>query len=81
MLPVKESISGNPSVDVPTLELNEIQATLSPEGRQAGDVVQVRLHAMATESGTLELLAVANDGQRWKVEFDVRSGATESAAA
>ena len=63
------------------IELNEIQATLSPEGRQPGDVVQVRLHAMATESGTLELLAVANDGQRWKVEFDVRSGATESAAA
>jgi len=63
------------------IELNEIQATLSQEGRQAGDVVQVRLHAMATESGTLELLAVANDGQRWKVEFDVRSGATESAAA
>ncbi len=63
------------------IELNEIQATLSPEGRQAGDVVQVRLHAMATESSTLELQAVANDGQRWKVEFDVRSGATESAAA
>ena len=57
------------------LEMNEIQATLSPEGRQSGDVVQVRLHAMATESGTLELLAVASDGQRWKVEFDVRTGA------
>lgn len=56
-------------------ELNEIAATLSPEGRQAGDVVQVKLHALATESGTLELLAVANDGQRWKVEFDVRAGA------
>jgi hypothetical protein len=56
-------------------ELNEIQATLSPEGRQPGDVVQVKLHALATESGTLELLAVANDGQRWKVEFDVRAGA------
>ena len=55
-------------------ELNEIQATLSPEGRQSGDVVQVRLHAMATESGTLELTAVSNDGQRWKVEFDVRAG-------
>ena len=60
------------------IELNEIQATLSPEGRQSGDVVQVRLHAMATESGTLELLAVANDGQRWKVEFDVRSGTNET---
>ncbi len=57
------------------IEMNEIQANLSPEGRQAGDVVQVRLHAMATESGTLELAAVASDGQRWKVEFDVRSAA------
>ena len=55
------------------IELNEIQANLSPEGRQSGEVVQVRLHAMATESGTLELLAVASDGQRWKVEFDVRT--------
>jgi molecular chaperone DnaK (HSP70) len=54
------------------IELNEIQATLSPEGRSVGEVVQVRLHACATESGTLELLAVAQDGQRWKVEFDVR---------
>jgi hypothetical protein len=57
------------------VELNEIQATLSPEGRKAGDVVQVRLHAHATEAGTLELLAVAQDGQRWKVEFDVRTTA------
>ncbi|MBY0243474.1 MAG: Hsp70 family protein [Burkholderiaceae bacterium] len=57
-------------------ELNEIQMTLSPEGRQAGDVVQVKLHALATEAGTLELLAVADDnGQRWKVEFDVRATA------
>jgi len=54
------------------IELNEIQATLSPEGRSIGEVVQVRLHARASESGTLELLAVAQDGQRWKVEFDVR---------
>ncbi|MYN15442.1 Hsp70 family protein [Rugamonas sp. FT107W] len=57
------------------IELNEIQATLSTEGRTVSDVVQVRLHATATESGTLELQAVANDGQRWKVEFDVRAGA------
>ncbi len=55
------------------IEMNEIEANLSPEGRVAGDVVQVRLHAQATESGTLELAAVANDGQRWKVEFDVRA--------
>jgi len=57
-------------------ELNEIQATLSPEGRQSGDVVQVKLHALATESGTLELLAVSANGERWKVEFDVRAVAT-----
>jgi hypothetical protein len=60
-------------------ELSEIQADLPPEGRQPGDVVQVRLHAMATESGTLELLAVASDGQRWKVEFDVRAGTAGTA--
>jgi hypothetical protein len=54
-------------------ELNEIQADLPAEGRTPGDVVQVKLHALATESGTLELVAVAREGQRWKVEFDVRS--------
>nr|WP_208296123.1 Hsp70 family protein [Telluria antibiotica] len=54
-------------------ELNEIQATLPADGRAPGDVVQVKLHAVATEAGTLELVAVARDGQRWKVEFDVRS--------
>jgi hypothetical protein len=60
------------------VELNAIQMTLSPEGRQPGDVVQVRLHAQATESGTLELLAVSNDNQqRWKVEFDVRAATAE----
>jgi len=54
-------------------ELNEIQAELPAEGRTPGDVVQVKLHALATESGTLELAAVSREGQRWKVEFDVRS--------
>jgi hypothetical protein len=53
-------------------ELNEIQATLPADGRAPGDVVQVRLHALATEAGTLELAAVSREGQRWKVEFDVR---------
>lgn len=56
-------------------ELNEIQLTLSPEGRQPGDVVQVRLHAKVTETGTLELAAVSRSGgARWNVEFDVRGG-------
>jgi hypothetical protein len=54
-------------------EQNEIQATLPADGRMPGDVVQVKLHALATEAGTLELVAVARDGQRWKVEFDVRT--------
>jgi hypothetical protein len=54
-------------------ELNEIQATLPAEGRTPGDVAQVKLHALATEAGTLELIAVSREGQRWKVEFDVRT--------
>ena len=54
-------------------EMNEIQATLPAEGRVAGDVVQVKLHALATDAGTLELAAVSREGQRWKIEFDVRN--------
>jgi hypothetical protein len=54
-------------------ELNELQATLPADGRTPGDVVQVKLHALATEAGTLALAAVARDGQRWNVEFDVRA--------
>jgi hypothetical protein len=56
-------------------ELEEIQATLPPEGRTPGDVVPVRLHARVTEAGTLELEAVSSStSERWKVEFDVRGG-------
>ena len=55
-------------------ELGEIQATLPAEGRQAGEVVQVSLRALATDTGTLELTAVATEGgEHWKVEFDVRA--------
>lgn len=58
-------------------ELEEIQATLPAEGRTAGEVVPVRLHARVTEAGTLELEALPRDsGERWKVEFDVRGGAS-----
>jgi hypothetical protein len=54
-------------------ELGEIQATLPAEGRQAGEVVAVTLRAVATETGTLELMADAvQSDERWKVEFDVR---------
>ena len=55
-------------------ELGEIQATLPAEGRKPGEVVQVKLRAIATETGTLELTAVATQSdEHWKVEFDVRS--------
>ncbi|WP_233872316.1 Hsp70 family protein [Paraburkholderia adhaesiva] len=57
-------------------ELEEIQATLPPEGRTPGDVVPVKLHARVTEAGTLELEALSSStNERWKVEFDVRGSA------
>jgi Hsp70 protein len=57
-------------------ELEEIQATLPPEGRMPGEVVPVKLHARMTEAGTLELEAVPRGtNERWKVEFDVRGSA------
>ena len=57
-------------------ELEEIQATLPPEGRTPGEVVPVKLHARITEAGTLELEAVPRGtSERWKVEFDVRGSA------
>ena len=57
-------------------ELAEIEANLPAEGRAAGEVVAVKLHARVTEAGTLELLAVPrNGGAGWKVEFEVRADA------
>jgi hypothetical protein len=57
-------------------ELEEIRATLPVEGRQPGEIVQVTLHARATEAGTLELTAVSSSGgERWNIEFDVRGNA------
>ena len=54
-------------------ELDEIEATLPADGRQAGEIVQVKLQARVTEAGTLELSAVPRSGgERWNVEFDVR---------
>ncbi|SMP48782.1 Hsp70 family protein [Noviherbaspirillum suwonense] len=54
-------------------ELDEIQATLPADGRQPGQVVEVRLQSRVSETGTLELAAVPRDGSaRWNVEFDVR---------
>ncbi len=55
------------------VELQEIEIHLPAQGRAAGEVVAVRLHASVTEIGTLELHAVPlGSSERWKVEFDVR---------
>ena len=54
-------------------ELEEIEVSLPAEGRAAGEIVRVKLHARVTETGTLELEALPQDGtERWKVQFDVR---------
>lgn len=60
--------------------LPDIQATLPVEGRNAGDIVPVRLQASVSEVGTLRLEAIPMDGkgveqERWQVEFEVRENA------
>jgi len=62
-------------------ELDEIEVTLPAESHAVGDVVPVHLGAKVTEVGTLQLEAVAQHGsQRWRVEFDVRSGGSSPGA-
>ena len=54
--------------------LQDIEALLPAQGRTAGEVVPVTLHARVTDIGTLELNAVPVGGtERWKVELDVRA--------
>lgn len=58
-------------------ELDEIEASLPAEGRAAGEIVPVKLRAMVTETGTLQVMAVPRGGgDHWKVEFDVRGHAS-----
>jgi hypothetical protein len=52
--------------------------TLSPEGRQPGDVVQVRCTRTPPRRARWNCRGGGTDGQRWKVEFDVR-GTAEAA--
>jgi hypothetical protein len=53
-------------------ELPPLEATLAAAGEE-GRPVPVRLRAVVTELGTLELWCVARDGERrWKVEYNVR---------
>jgi hypothetical protein len=55
-------------------ELGEIELTLPAEGRSPGEIVPVKLHAAVSEAGTLRLEAIPREGgERWRVEFDVRS--------
>jgi len=54
-------------------ELGEIEANLPAEGRSPGDIVPVKLRAMATETGALRLEALPRGGgEHWKIEFEVR---------
>lgn len=56
------------------VELGAIEAELPAQGRQAGDVVPVRLRARVSELGTLVLEALPRaGGDVWKVELDVRT--------
>jgi hypothetical protein len=52
-------------------ELAPIQVCLPAEGA-AGNRVRVTLETNVTETGTLELWCAAQDGRRWKLEFQVR---------
>ena len=58
-------------------ELSPIELTLPAEGRQAGEVVPVRLESGVTPIGTLALEAVPlnprSPDERWKVELSVRT--------
>jgi hypothetical protein len=56
-------------------ELPQVEATLPPDGRAAGDVVPVRLRAHVTEIGTLELECVERGGGAWKLEWSLRGDA------
>jgi molecular chaperone DnaK (HSP70) len=51
-------------------ELAPVEVMLPAEN--ASGVVRVTLEAVVTETGMLELWAVARDGQRWKLEYKVR---------
>jgi molecular chaperone DnaK (HSP70) len=53
-------------------ELEELTPIVAELTGTSGAVVPVRLRSHVTEVGTLELWCVARDGQRWKLEFNVR---------
>lgn len=52
-------------------ELHPIETVLHAQGDE-GHTVLVNLTAKVTELGVLELWCVAEDGRKWKLEFDIR---------
>ncbi|CAN5612355.1 Hsp70 family protein [soil metagenome] len=64
-------------------ELSPIDVRVPSEGRDEGDVVPVRLRAIATAIGTLELEAIPLvprvDGEKFVLELNVREAASGSA--
>jgi hypothetical protein len=52
-------------------ERSPLEVTLKLNGEQ-GTVVPVRLESRVTELGTLEVWCVSRDGQRWKLELNIR---------
>jgi hypothetical protein len=53
-------------------ELPPMEVFLPTEGAKGEQIVPVNLESDVTETGMLELWCVANDGRRWKLEFNVR---------
>ncbi len=56
-------------------ELPPLQTVIPGEG-----TAPVRIRAVLTEIGTLEVFCLGGAGQRWKLEFQLRGSAQESAA-
>jgi hypothetical protein len=52
-------------------ELSPVEVKLTSENKSA-DLVPVSFETVITETGMLQLWCVARDGQRWKLEFNVR---------
>jgi hypothetical protein len=56
-------------------ERSPLQVTLKLDG-QLGKIVPVRLETRVTELGILEVWCVSRDGQRWKLELNIREKTT-----
>lgn len=59
------------------MELPTIETTLTPEDSAQSGLVEVTLASAITPTGTLLLECVADEGARWKLEFNVRQDGEE----